>query len=231
LESRFSELISRPLSQDFTPTPVFLTGSDRVPRQPNKVTIYVEPQKAPGLRELHLPIRRLLKLERGTSTRQYAALSGKALKKASAPGSLVEDLRDEHDAGADLLAKLQYRLYAVDSLKPVGYCCFKILVSRWIGFGLELDEIWLKPNYRGRGLGMVISSRVADLAVFSLKEVEARARDQDIPVTLDIRVSGDVYSESGELFVHNVAESLELALGDEHWSALSPSDVSAAAYW
>ncbi|SAK42557.1 hypothetical protein AWB77_00466 [Caballeronia fortuita] len=226
-----SKLVSKPLSQDFSPTEVIFTGLDRVPDAPNRIAIYVEPRLATGLNELLPHVRSMLLQERGTGSCRHAALTGKGLTKAHAPRAWVDDMRESDEFEPDFLAGLQYRLHVVDALRPVGYCCFKLLVSGWTGFGVELDEAWLKPAYRGLGLGMILSRRVADLATFSLRELESRVSQQALQQSLDISVSGDVYSESGERFVPNVAESLVFSLNEHTWSALTLSDVEAAPHW
>jgi ribosomal protein S18 acetylase RimI-like enzyme len=198
------------------------------------IAIYVEPPDAPGLYQILPVLQEKLDCERKEDVRssRYATLTGVGLKHLKATSSAVDDIRDEPGDGPELYADIQYRMFVVDVLRPVGYCCFTVKVTPWEGFEVDLDEVWLEAPYRGRGIGSALAHKVAAMAMFSLRELDAKAFERlDEPLELPIVVGGDVYSKSGEQFVESVADILHDEIGLSDWQALSTGSFIWDARW
>ena len=62
-------------------------------------------------------------------------------------------------------ANLQFRaLIAEWDQQPAGYALFFSFYSTWRGAGLFLEELFVRPDFRGRGIGTALLARVAFLA-------------------------------------------------------------------
>ena len=97
---------------------------------------------------------------------------------------------------------------------------------------MDLDEVWLEAPYRGHGIGSALAHKVAAMAMFSLRELDAKAFERlDEPLELPIVVGGDVYSKSGEQFVESVADILHDEIGLSDWQALSTGSFIWDARW
>jgi GNAT superfamily N-acetyltransferase len=48
---------------------------------------------------------------------------------------------------------------------PAGYAVFFDYYSTWAGRGLYLEDVFVRPQFRGKGIGMAMLSAVAQIAV------------------------------------------------------------------
>lgn len=165
---------------------------------------------------------------------EFRTLSGDSLY-ASSIDTLekwnIDDL--SHQPGAEnpktvVLASLS-RLIMLAGGHPdraVGYATFDF---RWAApvrptddeattLQLELNEVWLHPDRRGRGLGALIADAVCEVAVQHLQTL-ARAAGTlpDQHENVQIEVGADVRSRSGEAFVVLVGERLEESICRLPW--------------
>jgi GNAT superfamily N-acetyltransferase len=49
--------------------------------------------------------------------------------------------------------------------KPAGYALFFSYYSTWVGPGLYLEDIFVRSQYRGKGIGMALLAHVARIAL------------------------------------------------------------------
>lgn len=49
--------------------------------------------------------------------------------------------------------------------KPAGYALFFGYYSTWVGQGLYLEDLFVRPQYRGKGIGMALMAAVARIAL------------------------------------------------------------------
>jgi ribosomal protein S18 acetylase RimI-like enzyme len=215
LNKLLNAILSEPLLMDLSPAFTGLKSLVATDHDDSFIAIYVEPPDAPGLHQLLSVLQEKLDCERKDDVRssRYATLTGAGLKLSKATSSVVDDIRDEPEDAPELYADIQYRMFVVDGLRPVGYCCFTVKVTPWEGFEVDLDEVWLDGPYRGHGIGSALANKVAAMAMFSLRELDAKAFERlDEVLKLPIVVGGDVYSKSGEQFVENVANIRKRAI-------------------
>lgn len=215
--------------------PTFVQCEEHLTGRPtwDDIVIYVEPPNAPGLRQVIMKLRRMVrasapheKIEQG-----HTQLSGNGLHAGRKTRSTLSDLALDDD-GPMSAADVSYRLIVTDALKPIGYCTFCIQISRWQQAEVELDEVWLARDYRGKGIGQAMADKVADIAIFTLEELDARVRQNSKrPLKLEVHVGGDVYSRSGESFVTCTCDGLIAGVEVTDWHALRFSRFGCDARW
>jgi GNAT superfamily N-acetyltransferase len=59
----------------------------------------------------------------------------------------------------------QFRTFIAEwNTQPAGYALFFSYYSSWRGAGLYLEDLFVRPSYRGRGIGTALLARVARTA-------------------------------------------------------------------
>jgi len=224
MKSGFEAALQNPLHLHLAPSRWKELGVD--------YAIYVEPPKAPGLQEVIPVLRRKVRADfKNGASAQYSGLAGNGLKTGRKTQSFVDrDSSLDDDDLPDLLAF--YRLIATRNLEPIGYCTFRLHLADWCGYEVEVDEVWLEPVYRRRGIGQEMAHLAGDIAMKTLLEIEERLlAASSAPQPLDVEVCADVYSHSGETFLKDVADSLALLLETFDFTALQIPDVGCHPRW
>jgi GNAT superfamily N-acetyltransferase len=49
--------------------------------------------------------------------------------------------------------------------QPAGYALFFSFYSTWVGSGMFLEDLFVRPQFRGKGIGMAMLSAVARIAL------------------------------------------------------------------
>ncbi|MFM0615003.1 hypothetical protein PQR37_13185 [Paraburkholderia nemoris] len=230
----FRNLLSVPLQLHLQPT--FVPSDDHLTGPPvwDDIVIYVEPPNAPGLKQVISKLRRRLRaaapherIEQG-----HTQLGGNGLRAGRKTRSASSDIRLEDDRLPQFMAEVCYRLIVTDRLTPIGYCTFCIQISHWQDVEVDLDEVWLARDYRGKGIGLAMAEKVADITIFTLEELDARVRENSRrQLRLNVNVGGDVYSRSGESFVRCACDALEAGSDVIDWHALRFTRFSWDARW
>ncbi len=233
-DALFTKLLSVPLRLHLQPT--FVQSDDDLTGQPvwDDIVIYVEPPNAPGLKQVISKLRRRVraaapheKIEHG-----HTQLNGNGLRVGRKTQSTSSDIRLDDDKFPQFMAEACYRLIVTDRLTPIGYCTFCIQISHWQEVEVDLDEVWLARDYRGKGIGQVMAEKVADITIFTLEELDARVRENSRrKLDIEVLVGGDVYSRSGESFVRCACDALEAGSDVIDWHALRFTRFSWDARW
>ncbi|MFM0718239.1 GNAT family N-acetyltransferase [Paraburkholderia strydomiana] len=230
----FRKLLAVPLQLHLHPT--FVQSDDHLTGQPawEDIVIYVEPPSAPGLKQVISKLRRQVratapheKIEQG-----HTQLSGNGLRAGRKTQSTSSDIRLEDDRLPQFMAEVCYRLIVTDRLTPIGYCTFCIQISHWQDVEVDLDEVWLARDYRGKGIGQAMAEKVADIAILTLEELDARVGENSRrQLGLDVYVGGDVYSRSGESFVRCTCDALIAGTDFTDWHTLRFTRFGCDARW
>jgi GNAT superfamily N-acetyltransferase len=139
---------------------------------------------------------------------RYCNLRGETLNLPT--GSTVVEESVGGSARFSRTSELWYRLVITDGEIPVGFCTWVLQCqatadanSSDMSVVVEIGEVWLASQYRGKGIGAVVADRVVGLLARALLELDGRLTGELVPV--EIEVGADVYSESGADFVDRVA--------------------------
>ncbi|MGH9595453.1 MAG: GNAT family N-acetyltransferase [Edaphobacter sp.] len=65
-----------------------------------------------------------------------------------------------------LIAELKEPAPAADAITPIGFALYFHNYSTWRGHaGIHIEDLFVKPEYRGKGIGKALLTRIAAIAV------------------------------------------------------------------
>jgi GNAT superfamily N-acetyltransferase len=175
----------------------------------------------------------------------YCDLIGSSLDPARASESVVWDGEPGNHWDFPRENRLWYRLVVTEEGSAIGYCTFSVQFNAQANgemprnaVELEIEEVWLAPRHRDQGIGRALGEQVARLCAMALQEVDARlSRLTSDVISVQLCVSADMYSYSGEKFVCMVGEILRdelMTLVGEYtgtFARLHVADVRSAPNW
>ena len=78
---------------------------------------------------------------------------------------------------------------------------------------IEPDQVWIAPKFRQRGWGGSLAYTVASAARLQLDQLDACTKwGEAEPTPLTVILGAEIYSSSGERFLRQCAEHLEIEL-------------------
>jgi ribosomal protein S18 acetylase RimI-like enzyme len=230
----FRKILTVPMQLHLSPTFIKLYESRSDQPVCEDIAIYVEPPNAPGLKQLMSKLRRqvLAATPHENIELGHTQLAGNGLRATRKTQSTTSDIRLDEERTPQLAAVGCYRLIVASGLKPIGYCTFRVEISHWQDVEVDIDEVWLARDHRGKGIGQAMADKVADITNFTLQELDARALANSVKsLKLQVLVGGDVYSRSGESFVQWTCGALKGAIDITNWRVIKVNRFTYEARW
>ncbi|CAB3690786.1 hypothetical protein [Paraburkholderia rhynchosiae] len=233
-KARLQNILHRPLALDLSPA--FPTQRARLPSSIKAASfaIYVEPPSARGLNEILPALRKKVHADMKPSraSSRYSALAGHGLSRKGGTSAWLESESTHNSDTQDVASYLGYRLIVTNRLEPIGYCTFSLCIRCDGSVEIGVQEVWLEARYRCIALGQDLARKIALLAQSAFEQVDSRASDTGLEqLSLNLLVSGDVYSESGACFVRSVAAALDFETRYATWFIIQIKSIACDPRW